>query len=168
MSVSQTFEIVIDASLVSPQRLEELVALTRDFSAILQDVGGAVEGGLQEWFDTQGDGSWAALRPSTVKDRTRKGYAGHPDLVRTGELRAALTERGAPGHKFVVGPQSVEVGVYGTVPQSVLARPGKNRPARILAAITPDAQERIIQILTDWLGGGAGVRVVAGVPQGVA
>lgn len=167
MSVSQTFEIVINASLVSPQRLEELLALTRDFSAILQDVGGAVEEGLAEWFDTQGEGSWAALRPSTIKDRARKGYAGEPDLVRTGELRAALTERGAPGHKFLVGPQSIEVGVYGTVPQSALARPGRNRPARILAVITPDAQDRIIQILTDWLGGGAGVRVVAGAPQGM-
>ncbi len=152
---------------MSPERLQELLEKTADFGAILQDVGSAAETGLREWFDTQGGGTWAALRPSTLLDRQRKGYGGEPDLVRTGELRAALTERGAPGHKFLVGAQSIQVGVYGSVPQSALARTGRNRPARILAMITPGAQEKIIQILTEWLGSGAGVRVVAGIPQTV-
>jgi hypothetical protein len=54
---------------------------------------------------------WKPLRPSTEADRIRHGYGGPaPMLQRTGETRASLTVRGAPGNVFRVRPDGVEVG----------------------------------------------------------
>lgn len=54
---------------------------------------------------------WAPLRPATVADRIRHGYGGdYPMLNRTGETRASLTARGAPGNVFRVRADGVEVG----------------------------------------------------------
>ena len=168
MSVSQSFEIVIDPQLVSRERLEMLMEKLADFQPVLQEIGTILEGQLAENFDTRGYGSWAPLSAFTLKDKQRKGYGGQSDLVRTGELRAALTERDAPGHKFLVSGSEVIVGVYGAVIPyaSLLANGTARMPARILAQLLPGTQQQIIEIITEWLGGGEGIRVIAGAPVG--
>jgi hypothetical protein len=167
MSQTLAVHVLIDPALVSPDRLDELMRKMRDFSPVLQSVGAEVEQGLAASFDSQGFGGWAPLKESTRKEKERLGYGDQPDLVRTGELRAALTERGAKGHKFLVGPEGVIVGVYGdVVPYAVYQARGTSRglPARILIQVSPGTIDRIIQIITDWLGGGPGVRVWADAP----
>jgi phage gpG-like protein len=65
----------------------------------------AQEGGYFGTFS-----KWAPLKPSTVKDRTRKGYGGaHPILWRTGALANSLF-KGAGSHVRKVGDNSLEVG----------------------------------------------------------
>ena len=139
-----------------------------DFAPILQEIGGLLEGQLAENFDTRGYGGWAPLSDFTVLDKARKGYAGQPDLVRTGALRAALAERDAPGHKFLVSGDQIIVGVYGAVIPyaSYLANGTARMPARILAQLMPGTQQHIIEIITEWLGSGEGVRVIAGAAIG--
>jgi len=168
LSVAVQVEIVVHPSLCSsPERLEALLAKIADFRPILQDVGGAVEEGIAAWFTSQGEGTWAALAHSTVLDRFRKGYGPNNELVRTGKLLAALTEHDAPGHKFLVSANSVQVGAYGEAVQYMgwLADGTPRMPGRILVQLTPGTMERILQLILDWLGGPDGVTVTAGFPQ---
>lgn len=166
MSFLCPIQVVIDPALVSPRRLRELLLLMKDFSPILQTIGETLETEIAEGFDSKGFGTWAELSPYTKKDRERKGYGGLPDLVRTGELRAALTERDAPGHKFLVSANEVTVGVYGAViPYAYWLDSGTARmPARMLVQARPETMERITQLILEWLGGGLGIRVVADAP----
>ena len=61
----------------------------------------SVQEGFAAAFQNEGSGSgtWAALRPRTVKDRLRRGFPGeHPILVRTGLYRSRWIERGSVDH----------------------------------------------------------------------
>ena len=62
----------------------------------------AVRQGFAENFESQaaGDsGAWAALAPSTIKDRIRRGFPGpRPILVRRGDYRSSFTLHEAPDH----------------------------------------------------------------------
>lgn len=168
MSVVLNVEVVIHPALCSsPERLEELLAKVADFNPVLTSVGGALEEGIAEWFTSQGDGTWAALAPSTVLDRFRKGYGPNQELVRTGRLLEALTERDAPGHKFLISGDSVQVGAYGEAVayMGYLADGTKRMPGRMLVQIPPGTMDRIVQLILEWLGGPDGVTVTAGFPQ---
>lgn len=75
----------------------------------------AQEGGF---FGKDSWAKWKPLRPSTIEDRLRKGYGGeHPILQRTGTLYEGVTERGAPGNVFEVGPNYLVIGT--TVPYAI-------------------------------------------------
>lgn len=90
-----------------------------------EQVGEDLLGDFRQNFDQEGGAfgagawaKWAPLRPSTIADRLRKGYGGaHPILERTGTLRAGVTQRGAPGNVFEVGPNYLVVGT--TVPYAI-------------------------------------------------
>lgn len=153
--------IVIDPALVSPQRLQELMSMCRDFSPILSDVGNVLEDEIAENFFTRGYGTWAPLAKATQRERYRLGFSGRPDLIRTGALFEALTKRGAAGHKFLVSSNSLTVGVYGDViPYEYwLANGTRRMPARVLVQVGTDGQARIIQLIKQWLGADAGVEV---------
>jgi len=161
MSSMLNAHIVIDPSLVTPERLRELLAMCRDFLPVLQDIGDILEEQLAENFFTRGFGTWAPLAAATQKERYRLGFSGRPDLIRTGALFEALTERGAPGHKFLVSAHGISVGVYGDViPYEYWLAYGTRRmPARLLVQIGTDGQQRIIQMIKQWLGADAGVEV---------
>lgn len=54
---------------------------------------------------------WAPLRPSTVKDRERKGYMGTwPILFRTGTLMSSLFDPAGPDHIEQVTATSLTIG----------------------------------------------------------
>ncbi len=153
--------IVIDPALVSPERLRQLMVMCRDFSPILADIGNVLEEELAENFFTRGFGTWAPLAAATQRDRYRGGFSGRPDLIRSGALFEALTERGAPGHKFLVSQHGISVGVYGDViPYEYWLAYGTRRmPARVLVQIGTDGQQRIVQLIKQWLGADAGIEV---------
>jgi hypothetical protein len=154
--------------LASPEQQAEILDKLRDFSPILETrAGELVEQEQAESFETRNWGGWAALAPSTVRDKARHGFGGRPDLVREGTLQAAFVP-GMPGHKFLVGPSSLIVGVYGEVIPfvSTLARGDASRrlPPRILISMRPGTVELLVEILAEWLGGGEAIRVYADAP----
>lgn len=57
-------------------------------------------------FDTQGGGAWPPLAESTMLQKARHGWPAEP-LVRTGDLKASLTD---PGRAFTKGPMHAEWG----------------------------------------------------------
>jgi phage gpG-like protein len=164
MSLLLPITIVVDPALVTASRLNELMAMLEDLEPILKTIGETLETEIAQNFASRGFGTWAALSPLTRENRTRSGYGGEPDLVRSGDLRAALTEQDAPGHKFLVSANEVRVGVYGAViPYAYWLQHGTARmPARLLVQVRPETIDRIVQIIMDWLGGAAGIRVMAG------
>ena len=168
MSLTLHAEIVIDASEVTPESMALLRDKLDDFSPVLTDIGSLIEEGLAKNFETQGYGSWAALSASTQASKERGDYAGMPPLVRTGDLKAALTERDAPGHKFIVEPNSLTVGVLGdAIPYAGYLDSGTGRmPARMLITVTPGTLEKIVQAILDWLSVGDAARVY--IAHGVA
>lgn len=164
MSVSTTAEIVIHPELCQDRdALLDLQARLKSEGAVLIAIGGVLEDDIAQWFDSRGGGSWAPLSPVTIAQKTHLGFGGMPDLVRSGVLRAGLTQRDAFGHKFLVSPHSITVGVYGTViPYAVALNngaPSRNLPARMLVPITAGARERITKILADWLGNSKAVSI---------
>jgi hypothetical protein len=163
MSQSVTVEILVDPFLASQESIAEILLKLKDYGAILKTIGGILEEGLLEWFETRGEGTWAALSPVTRRDKAARGFGDMPDLVRTGALKAALTQDGAFGHKFLVSQDSVTVGVLGDmIPYANwLATGTRNMPARILVNIPADTMNKVLQAITDWLGGGDAVRVYA-------
>ena len=157
-------EVVITPSLVSPERLDEMMRMARDYSPVLIDVGAVVEGALGANFRTLGYGTWAPLADSTLRDKRRAGHMLNTPLVRTGRLYDALTTRGAPGHKFLVSEDSVTVGVYpDVVPYAAWLAGGTRRmPARVLVQLSDQDISDIVGLIKEWLGGeGVEVRVDA-------
>ena len=166
MSFLLPFTIVVDPALVTGRRLDELMEILKDLKPILKTIGETLETEIAQGFASRGFGTWAELSPLTRADRMRQGYGSQPDLVRSGDLRAALTEADAPGHKFLVSANEVRVGVYGSVvPYAYWLQRGTPRmPARLLVQARPETIDRIVQSIMEWLGGGPGIRVMAGAP----
>lgn len=164
MSQVLQIQVVIDPSLVDPDRLDRLLELTRDYSPVLATIGDIFEEELAENFEMQGFGQWAQLKRSTWEEKDRLGYSGQPPEARSGDMFRGLTQRDAPGHKFLVSADSVCVGVYGDViPYAYWQDTGTRvLPARILAQVRPETVDRLIQLIIEWLGGAqAGVNVYA-------
>ena len=154
--------------LASPEQQAGILQKLADFSPVLeQRIGPVVEEEQAENFATRNWGGWAALAPSTVREKEVLGYGGRPDLVREGTLQAAFVP-GMPGHKFLVSPNSLIVGVYGDVVPYAdeLARgdPARHLPPRVLITLRPGTIDAIIALLLDWIGGGDAVRVYANAP----
>lgn len=166
MSEVLPIHIVIDPRLVSEYRLAELLERCADFSPVLQTIGHVLEDSIFQWFTSQGFGTWAPLSAYTIAEKERLGYGDQPPLVREGTLRDGLTRPDAPGHKFLVSPNEVTVGVYGeVVPYAYWLDSGTARmPARALVHATPEAIDKILEIVLDWMGGSEGVRVYADTP----
>lgn len=62
--------------------------------AIIADIEKTITSAVKKNFATQGAYSgeqWAPLKPSTIRDRKRRGFKPGPPLVRSGELKRAAT-----------------------------------------------------------------------------
>jgi hypothetical protein len=165
MSTSISLEIVVDAEkLQSHEALLSLIDKLANFEPVLSKVGKALEAGLLENFDTQGGGSWPALAPKTLLEKSRKGLSGDAE-VEEGKLKAAVTQNGAPGHICTITDNSVTIGVdTNIVPYAATQNdgdPAKGIPPRILVQVGAGCIENIIDIITEWLGGGSAIRVYA-------
>lgn len=163
MSLEIDVHVIVHPDLISDESLAELMAKLSDFSPILERVGGIFEEELADNFESQGYGTWAPISQVTRRDKERKGFGNEPDLVREGTLERALTMRDAPGHKFLVSPTELIVGVYDEViPYAKwLANGTRNMPARILINITASGVDRTLNMIKEWLGVGDAADVYA-------
>lgn len=117
---------------------------------------------LMEWeaeiFESQGAAigrSWAPLSPKTIRQKQRKGYPLAP-LIRTGRLKASLTQEGAEDMILIIEPTSLTFGSARTVergdwflaPIHHFGAPSRNIPAR---ALMPDESQIGQRFRDKWL-----------------
>lgn len=107
----------------------------------------------KETFDSEGPG-WEPLKPSTIRDRKSKGFPAGPILVRTGKLRASLTERGADGQVLDVRKDQFTVGTsvrYAMYHQTGSIKVANHPPKRSPVVIRPALQGQWNRRLVNWL-----------------
>jgi phage gpG-like protein len=85
-------------------RFQEALLNLEPLWELVKPVAAQVE---EEQFDTQGQGAWPALADSTLARKASGGWPEDP-LIRTGDLKASLTD---PGRAADVGPRHM---IYGT------------------------------------------------------
>lgn len=117
--------------------------LLRDFAAQFTAEGGYLGGQIAP--------VWAQLRPSTVADRLRRGYAGeHPILERSGQLLHSATERNMAGNVFEATDSGLRIGTsdpiakyhqYGT----------KRMPARKMIGLKFSTRSEIVRVFGDFI-----------------
>lgn len=72
----------------------------------------------REWWRTRGEGSWPALRPSTLAQKAAMGFGARPPMVATGLLRDRMTRATqfmayrAPDVAVIKVPPEVGYGEY--------------------------------------------------------
>lgn len=128
-------------------------AIVAPSQAEQQQVSAAVREGWRDNFtsESSGDGrAWAALAPSTVRQRILQGYPARPILVRSGALRNSLLSPGAAnsyedlqttgdGWTLVVGTEDSK---------AIFHELGTARmPARPFIALSDQAEQRIVSAL---------------------
>jgi len=88
---------------------------------------------------------WAALAPSTVADRIRRGFPGeHPILVRTGDLLRSLILRSHGRHILEAHKQYVDYG--STVSYAVYPQTGTSRmPRRAMILVTASDLNQLVR-----------------------
>lgn len=79
------------------RQLRDLRPLWERFEPVMSEI-------ERRQFDTQGDGAWPALSDSTLRQKAARGWPADT-LVRTGDLKASLTD---PGRAFTKGAMSAE------------------------------------------------------------
>ena len=105
-------------------------------------------------FTRQGSGAgrWAALRPSTIRQRIEAGFSGsHPILVRTGKYRSSFVGRGGDNYENI---QRTFIGTIYEVgsndPRVPFLELGRaNMPARSVT-LFDEAQEGALVRLIDY------------------
>ena len=120
----------------------------------------ALADGIRQQFQANftrqgsGAGAWAALAPSTARQRQQQGYAGNrPILVRTGQLRASFVDRGAADHYERIWQSAVglTVEVGSDDPRAIFHERGTSRmPARPVTLLD-DAQGEALFRLVDFV-----------------
>jgi phage gpG-like protein len=105
-----------------------------------------VQDDAQRNFDSEGrfyGRGWKALKPSTIRDRIRKGFGAGPILNRTGNLRNnALIRR--------TGRSSVEV--WNITPYAKYHQYGtKNIPIRTVLTVPDETQDAIVMTFVDYI-----------------
>ena len=164
-----TFRISIDPSLVPDGDINGLLAALADFGPLLEELGEIMSEAQQDNFDSQGavfGEPWAALSPSTLKEKERLGYPA-TSMVRTGTLRDEA------GGAIAMDADSVTAGFdESLVPYATYHQPaalgGSNSgagrlPARILVSFSAHEQDEMLQKVQDYLDNASG-----GLPSGVS
>lgn len=137
---------------------------------VLEELAGRVEGGLgadyagpaisaeiaklgREWFDTEGQGTWPPLAPSTVRDRLRQGYGGaHPILQRTKRLYYSISDprgRGSADAVVIMQPSNLEQGTL--VPYARYHMGGPRMPRRVPIPHGEDVYQRLRDVYEDYV-----------------
>lgn len=117
-----------------------------------RSISDAIRRSFQDAFTSQqsGNGSWAALAPSTVLDRQKQGYAGsRPILVRSGALRSSWVGEGSDHYSSVRKQGGYTIFEEGS--ESLIARfheSGTSRmPARPVSLLGDSSEQRIVDTI---------------------
>ena len=117
---------------------------------------------LMEWedeiFATEGIAighPWAPLSPKTIRQKQRKGFPLKP-LIRTGRLKASLTEQSSDDMVLIIEPLAltfgsarlVDRGDWFLAPIHHFGAPSRNIPAR---ALMPDETQIAQRFREKWL-----------------
>lgn len=149
------YTISVNPDLIPDQDLAPLLEALQDFEPVLDEFAEQLTAGEKAGFASQGaayGSAWAALAPSTVRDRFRQGYGPNAPLVRTGNLADSI------GESVNLTPDSVQVGVdAGEVPYANYLQSGTSRmPARLLVAVSDDMIDDMMQTLRAYLAAATG------------
>lgn len=127
-----------------------------DMTTVWTEVGQELLQDFVLQFDTEGGvfggGHWDALADATVLDRARKGYGGEgPMEVRTGRLKAAVTQQGAPGNVFEVTPSTLTVGVDDDIAGWQHFGTSRGIPPRALVGLSFSRQSQLVDQLNQFV-----------------
>ena len=143
--------------------LGRLVRAGADLSPFMRSAAGHLEDSVRESFRRQASpaGPWAPLKPSTLRERQRRGYRPGPILQRSGALKRSVTSesdatsatagtnlRYASTHQFgaSAGEYGVRLGRRGSGPI-----PWGDVPARPFLVLWPEHKTEIVDSLQDHL-----------------
>lgn len=131
------------------KNLDGIIARSSDLTPALQRVGRYLMGSTLRTFQAEGrPRKWQRLAPRTLEDRRKKGFSAGPILDRTGTLKRSLTQPGAKGSIFIVGPRSLRYGssiLYFETHQK--GDPTRNIPKRAMLVIQRQDRSQISRIM---------------------
>lgn len=102
-------EIKVDAKI--PDVIGELLSKVQNRKPLMMEISGIMLDEVRQNFEVQGRPRWTPLAPSTIKDRTRKGYWPGKILQRTGQLLRSITAS-ADENTAQVGTNKVYAAVH--------------------------------------------------------
>lgn len=128
-------------------------AIVAPTQAEQQQVSAAVREGWRENFtsESSGDGrAWQPLKPFTIAERLKRGYAAGPILVQSGRLRSSLLNPGAAdSYEDLQTASNGWTLLVGTENSYALKHElGEGRiPARPFIALSDQAEQRVVSAL---------------------
>lgn len=92
--------------------LNELVQKSSDLRPLMKNIAGILEDSVEENFEQEGKpDKWEELKPSTIKQRTQKGYYPGKILQMRGELAASITSK-YDENSAIVGTNKVYAAIH--------------------------------------------------------
>jgi len=107
------------------QVLNELAQKSSDLRPLMKNIAGILEDSVEENFEKEGRPKWQGLQPSTIKQRSKKGYYPGKILQMRGELAASITSH-YDENSAVVGTNKVYAAIHQFGGQA-----GKNKQVKI-------------------------------------
>lgn len=145
-------------------RLEAFALKVRDFTPLWQSLTEIMIDHEREWFDTEGNGTWAPLAPSTLEWKEAHGFPPDP-MIRTGALFDSLTSPVAAGFeqgRSTLGTFTEKTFSWGTdvtnrrgQPYPVYHQDGPEHnpalPVRNVIEVTPALEARVHEAMDDFI-----------------
>ena len=145
----EPIEIKIDDKEIQ-QLLKKLIAKAENLRPLMKNIAGIMMDSVEENFEKEGrPEKWEALKPSTIKQRTKKGYYPGKILQMRGELAASITST-YNDNSSTVGTNKVYAAIH-----QFGGDTGKNKKVKILArpylSIMEDDLNNINKTIKDYI-----------------
>lgn len=102
-------EIKVDIKI--PEVIGDMLSKVQNRRPLMTEISGIMLDEVRQNFEVQGRPRWTPLAPSTIKDRTRKGYWPGKILQRTGQLLRSITAN-ADENTAQVGTNKVYAAIH--------------------------------------------------------
>lgn len=107
----EPIEIKIDDKEIQ-KYLQKLIVKTENLRPLMKNIAGIMMDSVEENFEAEGrPEKWQELKPSTIKQRTKKGYWPGRILQVRGELAASITSK-YDNNSAVVGTNKVYAAIH--------------------------------------------------------